>query len=224
MPATPRRVTIGTRRAPPVGAWVAGRRESQSTTATQQARRYLSYMKFSVILTSAAFLLAACQKGATAPGIAPPSRQSPSLPAPDVSTWAVYQNDQYGLTLRYPPDYAIVPPGDQPQPPPTFRVWFQEAALKDSPVASRLPPQFAVDVYENASRQSLDGWLAAMPNVTRFSRDRATVGEVEGVRLTNQALVAPNVFYYVARGPFVYRFTPLGAFSDQMLATVSFIP
>ena len=56
----------------------------------------------------------------------------------------------------------------------------------------------------------------------RFTSEPVEVGGVKGVRLTDRALLAPNVFCYFARGPFIYRFTPLGIHSDKMLSTVKF--
>jgi hypothetical protein len=141
----------------------------------------------------------------------------------DVTGWRVYRNEQYSLELRYPPDYAIVQPHNQLQPSPLFRVWFKEANLVTSPIADREPPQFAVDVYDNASQQPLDAWLAGSGvtrSLTRPTQEAVQVGGVNGIRLTDQMMLAPNTFYYVARGSFVYRFTPLGGLSGEMLGTV----
>jgi hypothetical protein len=143
----------------------------------------------------------------------------------DPTGWQAYRNDQYAVELRYPLDYAAVKPRNRLQPAPLFRVWFKEAGLVNSPIADREPPQLAVDVYDNASQQTLDAWLAGSGvtrNFARVTRQAVKVGGVEGLRLTDQTLLAPNTFYYVARGIFVYRFTPLGGLSDQMLATVRF--
>jgi hypothetical protein len=104
-------------------------------------------------------------------------------------------------------------------------VWFKETSLVNSPIADREPPQFAVDVYDNASQRTLDAWLAGSGvnrNFARATQQAVQVGGVHGLRLTDQTLLAPNTFAFVARGPFVYRFTPLGGLSAQMLATVRF--
>jgi hypothetical protein len=145
--------------------------------------------------------------------------------AVDVTGWRVFRNEQYSFELRYPPDYAIIQPRNQLLPSPVFRVWFTAASLVNSPTVDREPPQFAVDVYDNASQQPLDAWLTSNEvtrNLTRPTEERVRVGGVNGVRLTDQTMLAPNSSYYVARGPFVYRFTPLGGLSGEMLATVRF--
>jgi len=156
----------------------------------------------------------------------PTSDHMPRLASPltvDVTGWRVFRNEQYSFELRYPADYAIVQPHNQLQPSPVFRVWFTEASLVNSPTVDREPPQFAVDVYGNASQQPLDAWLTSSGvtrNFTRPTQEAVRVGGVKGIRLTDQTMLAPNSFYYVARGPFVYRFTPLGGLSHEMLATV----
>jgi hypothetical protein len=145
----------------------------------------------------------------------------------NVAMWLLYRNDEYGFALRYPTDYVVIRPRDRLRPAPLFRVGFQEASLAASPIADREPSQFAVDVYENPSQQPLDAWLATSGvtrNLERAAHENVRVGGVHGIRLVDQALLAPNTFYYVGRGPFVYRFTPLGRFSEQMLETVRFTP
>jgi hypothetical protein len=156
----------------------------------------------------------------------PPGNTAPTTPspqAPDVSQWLTYSNQQYGVSLRYPPSYKVVVPSNPLQPPPLFRVGFQLVSLTNP--AGPEPPQFAIDVYDNASGQSLDQWLSTSGVVVSYgtsSRDAVQIGGVNGVRIAYQTLMAPNTFNYVARGAFVYRFTPMGTYSDQMLDTVQF--
>jgi hypothetical protein len=150
----------------------------------------------------------------------------PAASPTDITAWHKYSNDQYSFKLRYPPDYAVVYPRGQLEPPPLFRIWFKEASMVKSPIAEREPPQLAIDVYENASQQTLDAWLASsgvLRNLTRPHQQTVDIGGVPGFRVTDMTMLAPNTFYYVARGPFIYRFTPLGMLSDQIFATVRFI-
>jgi hypothetical protein len=140
----------------------------------------------------------------------------------DVGDWRIYRNEQYSLELRYPSGLL---PHNGLQPPPLFRVWFKPASLVNSPIADREPPQFAVDVYDNASQQPLDTWLTGSGvarNLARPNEEVVRVGGIAGIRLTDQTLLAPNTYYFVARGPFVYRLTPLGGLSGEMLETVRF--
>jgi hypothetical protein len=161
------------------------------------------------------------------PGSPGSTAPTPALPSADLAGWHVYRNDRYAFELRYPPDYVIVSPRLEIQPAPLFRVWFQEASLANSPIAEYELPRFTVDIYDNASQQPLDTWLTTSGvtrNLVRVAREPAEVGGIQGVRLESQVMLAPGTFYFVARGPFVYRFTPFGRFSGQVLATVCFTP
>jgi hypothetical protein len=76
-------------------------------------------------------------------------------------------------------------------------VWFKEANLVNSTIADRAPPQFAIDVCDNASRQALDAWLAGSGgtrNFARVTRQGVQVGGLEELRLTDQTLLALNTF------------------------------
>jgi hypothetical protein len=175
-----------------------------------------SEMQSSVCAIVAAVLLLATDAGPRATAAASPA---------DLISWRVYRNEQYAFELRYPPDYTVLQPRNLLEPPPVLRVWFKEAGLVNSPIAEREPPQFAVDVYDNPSRKSLDAWLESSGvsrNLERATREPTEVAGAPGLRLTDRALLAPNTFYFVTRDRLVYRFTPLGALSDQMLATIRF--
>jgi hypothetical protein len=147
---------------------------------------------------------------------------SPSQPS-DISTWLTYANPQYGVSVQYPRDYKVSALNDQIQPAALSRVGFQLASLT-RPTGME-PPEFAIDVFANTAGAALDSWLASSGATAQFRRpaqDAITIGGVDGIRIIEQTLVAPNTFYYVARGPYVYRFTPLGRHSEEMLKTVRF--
>jgi hypothetical protein len=146
---------------------------------------------------------------------------SPS--GPSQSTWLTYANQQYGLTLQYPATYTVTVVDKGLEPNATLRIAFQLASLV-RPTGME-PPQFAVDVFSNPSRSSVEAWLAANGATSAMKRpvqDAVQVGGVQGIRVVDQILLAPNTFYFVVRGAFVYRFTPLGAYSDEMLKSVQF--
>ena len=46
----------------------------------------------------------------------------------------------------------------------------------------------------------------------------------EAWRVAHRALMAPNTFYYVAGSKYVYRLTPLGPYSEEMLASFQLLP
>jgi hypothetical protein len=150
---------------------------------------------------------------------------NPVPPGADQSGWLTYANAQYGFTLRYPPTLATVQLKSDFRPVPVIRLGFFERTMINSPILDREIPRLGIDVYDNASRASLDSWLEAsglLGTVVGLVRDQIELGGVPGIRLAARAQLFPNVFYFVARGPFVYRFTPVGADSDEMLATVRF--
>lgn len=139
--------------------------------------------------------------------------------------WRTYLLDEYRLELRHPPDFVVMPSGDRPAFVTRFRVWFQPSTIANSPVGGLSPPPLALDIFDNPRGEALDAWLGrpgAVPQA-RFGRQPVTVGGVAAIRVTGSLQLAPNVFYYVARGPYIYRFTPLGLVGEQILATVSFL-
>ena len=164
-----------------------------------------------------AFLVTCSGSARDGEGTAPTSAVQST---PDLSTWLTYTNPLYGVTLRYPSIYKVVVLQEQLQPAPIFRVGMQPASLTNP--SGMEPPMFAIDVYDNASHASLDAWLASRVSLGTATRDAIQVGGENGIRIAYQTLLAPNTFYYVARGSFVYRFTPLGTYSDDMLKTVRF--
>jgi hypothetical protein len=191
--------------------------EGAECPATRRPEQLEGELYQSLVMLSTAMFCLACSLGTRAAVSA--------APVAETAGWLVYRNDRYFIELRYPPDYAIVQPRDQLRPPPLLRVWFKKASMVNSPIAEREPPALALDVYEKPLQEPLDAWLSGsglLRNFTRLVKEPVELGGAEGVRVVEQTMAAPNTFYYVARGPYVYRFTPLGGPSDEMLATLRF--
>jgi hypothetical protein len=174
-----------------------------------------SRIKGGLVLALSTVVLAVACAGGGGEAPAGPS-QPPSSPP---STWLTYVNQQYGFTFSYPREYVVIQPAPDPRQTAVFRIWFQDASLANAPME---PPKFAADVYENAVGLTLDAWLAAVANPSRYDRETVQVGGNQGVRVRDRANLIPGVFYYIARNGFVYRFTPIGQLADEMVATVTF--
>jgi hypothetical protein len=166
------------------------------------------------------------QPGGTA-GTVPPAAPS----RPDASSvreggdWHVYHAEQYSLAFRYPPTY--VPREDTPHPGQLLRISLLPPHAVGSPLEDLIPPAFAVDVYDNPVRRSIEQWLkerGIAQDKSRYSIEEVTIGGIPGLRVTSQLMLAPNIFYYVAREGYVYRFTPLGLHGEQILESVRFEP
>lgn len=168
------------------------------------------------------------QPGDTA-GAVPPAGPS----RPDVSSvkedgdWQIYRNEQYSLTFQYPPTYAIRVRENTSNPSQFLRISLLTPHAVGSPLEDRIPPAFAVDIYDNSVRRSIKEWLEERglpPDNSRFSISAVTIGGLPGLRVVDQAQLAPNIFYYVAHKKYVYHFTPLGLHSEQILESVRFEP
>ena len=156
--------------------------------------------------------------------LAPPGGSTSSQLNP--RDWETYRNHEYRFELKQAPRLTLVPPGGTPSPAPKFRLWFQRAAIANQPIETMAPPPLAVDIYDNPSRLSVDAWLdkSGIADAGKFGREHVSLNLTEFLRLTGRFQLVPDVFYFIARGPYVYRFTPSGLIGELMLASVSFLP
>ena len=139
------------------------------------------------------------------------------------TAWLTYTNQTYHFSIAYPNTYVLLDQAsaqDQAQVKRVFQVRFQDQRIAASPIAHMEPPQFQIEVFDNTATLALGRWVEDH----RMNGERADVkiGGQPGLRVTLMTMMAPNQFYYVAQGPYVYRLTPLGPFSEQMLASFSF--
>lgn len=167
------------------------------------------------------------QTGGTAGAVAPAEPSRPDASVTEGGDWQIYRNQQYSLVFRYPPIYTLRVREDTSDPDRLFRISLLPAHAVGSPLEDRIPPAFAVDVYDNSVRRSIEELLKEKgfsPDKSRYSVSAITIGGFPGLRVTDRAQLAPNIFYYVAREGYVYRFTPLGLHSRQILESVQFEP
>ncbi|HEX6291779.1 MAG TPA: hypothetical protein VFZ66_21515 [Herpetosiphonaceae bacterium] len=152
------------------------------------------------------------------PAAAPPGQQGAPNAAPaQPASWLTYSSAQFNFSIDYPDVYVVAEGGDLPQNIPHLiqRVRFMDKALAASPTANLQPPQFMIDVFENTDALVLEDWIAA--NERRGTPTEADVGNLRGYLVALQTMQAPNQFYFVSHGQYVYRLTPLGHFSAEML-------
>lgn len=142
--------------------------------------------------------------------------------------WLVFRNEEFGFQLRYPSVYVLMPAlqtleGSE-ELRPLAEFLFQDEHLAQGDTAAMEPPQFAIRVFANDERLSVDQWLRQSEALgEEFQVEAYTLGGVEGVRLTSRLLLAPGQHIYVARGPYIFQLTPLGEYSNQMLASFTFL-
>jgi hypothetical protein len=151
--------------------------------------------------------------GAGAQGTPAHAGAAPAQP----SNWLNYTSGQFNFSITYPDVYVVADQGNLPQNVPHLihRVSFQDKALAASPTANLQPPQFMIDVFENTDGLVLEDWIAA--NERRGTPTEANIGNMQGYLVSLQTMQAPNQFYFVSHGQYVYRLTPLGHYSAEML-------
>ncbi|GAB4194245.1 MAG: hypothetical protein OHK0022_09980 [Roseiflexaceae bacterium] len=143
----------------------------------------------------------------------------PALP----TEWLTYTSQPYQFTITYPNTYILLDPAnppDQLQGVRLAQLRFQDERIASGPLAAVEPARFQIDIFDNSGGLSLERWLE--DHAISGQRAEATIGGQSGLRVTLMTMQAPNLFYYVARGSYVYRLTPLGPLAEQMLASFSF--
>jgi hypothetical protein len=144
------------------------------------------------------------------------------MPLPPTA-WLTYTNQIYRFAVAYPDTYVLLDQAsaqDKAQPQRLLQVRFQDKRIASAPTAGLELPQFQIEVFDNAAALPLARWLDDRD--VRGERADVTLGGQPGLRVTLMTMMAPNQFYYVAQGPYIYRLTPLGPFSERMLASFSF--
>lgn len=139
-------------------------------------------------------------------------------PQIEPANWLTYTDPQYGYQINYPDTYSILNPIEkltEINPSLLSQVRFLETELANSQVANLEPPKFTVEVYANPGRETLEAYLDVQAR--DGIREPYQLGNLSGIRVYFNTLMAPNNFYYFENGDFIYRLIPLGEYSEAML-------
>jgi hypothetical protein len=144
-----------------------------------------------------------------------------------VSHFQLYRSDlchfQIGYPNGAPADYVPQEGAVESQGSATVcRVAFQDRTLAQSDTAAFQPPMFLIEVFDRGnSTQTLEAWLQGQPMAGKNTAtiEPITLSSVAGLKVTLMQEMAPNQFFYVAKGTYVYKLTPLGLYGNAMLGT-----
>lgn len=141
-----------------------------------------------------------------------------------VSTWPLYRDQQYGLSLPYPP-FALPVEGDDGMEPagpsPVAVVRFVDTRT-DTPGLGL--PIFALRMYADGGATSLDAWLTAAGitgDATGVTTELYASGALTGVRVMRPDFMLPAWSVYLWRAPHIIQLTPAGPEGETMLANLA---
>ncbi|MGB5844233.1 MAG: hypothetical protein WBD62_00200 [Anaerolineales bacterium] len=134
-----------------------------------------------------------------------------------VVNWLSYQDQTYRFSIDYPESYMILPEeglslGSEPGL--LMNVRFLDQQLASGDTADLEIPDFTIEIFD-LGNQTLETFLE--DNLERGERERYKLGDLSGFRVYLNQMIAPNEFYYFAEYGFVYKLTPLGMYSQEML-------
>jgi hypothetical protein len=138
--------------------------------------------------------------------------------------WLTYQDQAFLFSIDYPDTYTILPVDlglEDKDPILIHRVRFQDKVLATGDTASFEIPKFTIEIFE-LDDQTLDAFLDNY--AAGAEREVYTQGDLTGFRVFFNRLSAPNEFYYFSSHGYVYKLTPLGKYSDEMLHSFQIRP
>jgi hypothetical protein len=132
-------------------------------------------------------------------------------------SWLTYKDQDYSFSIDYPDTYTILPenePLNEVNSELIHRVRFLDAQLAAGDTAEYEPPSFTIEIYPLGG-QTLEAFIKKDKN--RGEREAYMRGDLTGIRIYFKQLIAPNEFYYFSEHGYVYKLTPLGLYSQEML-------
>ena len=133
--------------------------------------------------------------------------------------WLTYQDQIFQFSIDYPQSYTILPDEDISSGSESGLLQdlrFLDRQLADGATADLEIPNFKIEVYA-LGNHTLETFLEV--NFERGQREIIELGELSGIRVSFNQLIAPNEFYYFSDHGFVYQLTPMGLYSQEMLET-----
>jgi hypothetical protein len=137
--------------------------------------------------------------------------------------WITYTDPKFGFSLNYPDLYTVLA---EPQnlaeisPALVGRFRLLDSSLANSDVAELEPPKFSIEIYSNNGRLPLGSWMDA--NLPRGDKESIEINGTPCLKTTLQILLAPNQFIVCENNGNIYKFTPLGLHSEEILASFEF--
>lgn len=144
-----------------------------------------------------------------------PQEGAPAMPQP--ASWQTYTDAQYSFAVSYPDTHVILPETQAPgaiAPGMVQQINIMEQGTAASEFAQYTPPDLAVQVFE-AGGLTLEEWLDA--NEPGSARTARSISGKPGYKVVRPTQLAPNEFFYVAAGGYIYRVAPLGEQGMAML-------
>ncbi len=138
--------------------------------------------------------------------------------------WLTYQDQAFLFSIDYPDTYTILPEdlgSEDKDPVLIHRVRFQDIALATGDTASLEIPKFNIEIFKLGD-QTLESFLDKY--APGAEREVYKQGDLTGWRVYFNRLSAPNEFYYFSSRGYVYKLTPLGKYSDEMLHSFQIKP
>jgi hypothetical protein len=131
--------------------------------------------------------------------------------------WLTYNDQVYSFSIDYPSIYTILPEtvnSLDDAPAKVHQVRFQDIQLATGETAEFELANFTIEVFELGS-QSLETFIAQ--NEPDGNIEAYPVNKLNGFRVYYNQLIAPNEFYFFSANDYVYKLTPLGPYSQEML-------
>jgi hypothetical protein len=138
--------------------------------------------------------------------------------------WIEYTDPNLGYSLSYPTIYTILPETQalsDLSPIMVGRLRMLEPEIAKSEFADMEPPKFSIEIFSNEQALPLDGWLTT----TGLDGDleKFQVDGVECQKLTLKIQLAPNQFIICMHDDKIFKFTPMGLYSDEILKSFKFL-